>query len=393
MGSVELAYWTSIAQSQDPRDFDEYLVKYPDGAFAGLARRRLESLRPTAAPRPASQPAARGTTRLVAVDLQRVARESRLGQGYQAEVAALGQRDPAAAQARGAELTTEFQTKLRPMLEQLMRDRGLGLILDSQAVLAVGSRFDVSADVVELASDRAARVATDPGAPVVAAVDGTPVSDPVRLRLLADQLARARGLDIVVSAAFTVVGNSAYDLSADLAALAAGRTLSPAPALAAPALAVVDVARVSAESRLGKFYAGKLDELKKEIEQASQRKQAELASKDAEIARLADDVQKASVPSPEAAPGKTSALEAKKRERESFVQDGQAEIKRLQERAQVQAQGLNTEFQARLKPLLQELLRERGIDLLFDRQSVFGSGQSIDLTAAAIARLEAAARP
>jgi formylglycine-generating enzyme required for sulfatase activity len=41
---AELPFWDAIKNSNDPEDFREYLKKYPDGQFAGIARRRLLSL-------------------------------------------------------------------------------------------------------------------------------------------------------------------------------------------------------------------------------------------------------------------------------------------------------------------------------------------------------------
>jgi hypothetical protein len=38
--AVELSYWNSIQNSADPEDFKDYLLKYPDGQFASIARRR-----------------------------------------------------------------------------------------------------------------------------------------------------------------------------------------------------------------------------------------------------------------------------------------------------------------------------------------------------------------
>ena len=38
--AVELSYWNSIQNSTDPEDFKDYLLKYPDGQFASIARRR-----------------------------------------------------------------------------------------------------------------------------------------------------------------------------------------------------------------------------------------------------------------------------------------------------------------------------------------------------------------
>jgi len=58
--AVELEFWSSIKASSDKADFDEYLRKYPQGSFAGIARNRIKAL---AAPPPvaAVQPAPRGS--------------------------------------------------------------------------------------------------------------------------------------------------------------------------------------------------------------------------------------------------------------------------------------------------------------------------------------------
>ncbi|MEZ5930524.1 MAG: caspase family protein [Alphaproteobacteria bacterium] len=42
--TVDLVFWTSIKDSEDPSDFAEYLNDFPDGVFRALAQRRLESL-------------------------------------------------------------------------------------------------------------------------------------------------------------------------------------------------------------------------------------------------------------------------------------------------------------------------------------------------------------
>ena len=43
--AIELAFWESIDDRDDPRLFAAYLEKYPEGAFAVIARARLEGLR------------------------------------------------------------------------------------------------------------------------------------------------------------------------------------------------------------------------------------------------------------------------------------------------------------------------------------------------------------
>lgn len=45
--AVELTYWNSIAQSNNPADFESYLNLYPQGKFADLARNRLNAAKQT----------------------------------------------------------------------------------------------------------------------------------------------------------------------------------------------------------------------------------------------------------------------------------------------------------------------------------------------------------
>src|SRR5439155_22073919 len=40
---VELAYWDAIKNSNDPKDFQSFLDKFPDGNFAALAKKRLSA--------------------------------------------------------------------------------------------------------------------------------------------------------------------------------------------------------------------------------------------------------------------------------------------------------------------------------------------------------------
>jgi Flp pilus assembly protein TadD len=73
--AVELAFWTSIQNSADPEDFKEYLQKYPQGQFSGLAQRRLTALTRSAAP--AATPAPKPTpTTTELVDLNKQIREA-----------------------------------------------------------------------------------------------------------------------------------------------------------------------------------------------------------------------------------------------------------------------------------------------------------------------------
>jgi tetratricopeptide (TPR) repeat protein len=45
--AIELSFWESIKNSNNPDDFKAYLEKYPDGQFASLAKSRTNSARPT----------------------------------------------------------------------------------------------------------------------------------------------------------------------------------------------------------------------------------------------------------------------------------------------------------------------------------------------------------
>jgi caspase domain-containing protein/von Hippel-Lindau disease tumor suppressor protein len=54
---LELAFWNSVRDSRDPAGFKDYLARFPDGVFAGLARDRLAAL---TAPQAALTPPATG---------------------------------------------------------------------------------------------------------------------------------------------------------------------------------------------------------------------------------------------------------------------------------------------------------------------------------------------
>ncbi len=54
--ALELAFWNSIEKGADPADFEDYLARYPDGLFSGLAKRRLAAVTEVAALPPAEPP-------------------------------------------------------------------------------------------------------------------------------------------------------------------------------------------------------------------------------------------------------------------------------------------------------------------------------------------------
>jgi Skp family chaperone for outer membrane proteins len=171
---------------------------------------------------------------------------------------------------------------------------------------------------------------------------------------------------------------------------AQGTAQAPAAAARTPRIAVIDMAKVSNDSLLGKSYAAQLDALKKEIDTAGTQKQAELTKKDTEIKALQDELEKqGSVLSPEAADRKRQEIVKKSRDRQAFLEDGQQELQRLRERAQEKAQALNGEFQARVKPHIEATAKEKGIDILLDSQVALTVSGEFDISSEVVTRLDA----
>src|SRR5574342_103765 len=86
------------------------------------------------------------------------------------------------------------------------------------------------------------------------------------------------------------------------ALVSAGAALAQEPAAArSPRVAVIDMARVSAESLLGKSYASQLEKLQTDINAEATKKQTELGKLDTALKTLQEELEKqASVLSPEA---------------------------------------------------------------------------------------------
>jgi outer membrane protein len=166
-----------------------------------------------------------------------------------------------------------------------------------------------------------------------------------------------------------------------LVALAAAGTALAQEATKAPRVGVVDMARVSAESLMGKGYAAQLEKLQNEISAEATKKQAELGKMDAAVKTLQEELEKqGSVLSPEARDRKQQEIVRKGRERQAFLEDGQAEINRMRERAQQQAQAINGEFQVKIRPLVEQVAKERGFDLVLDSQVAYWASKDFDIT-------------
>jgi outer membrane protein len=172
-----------------------------------------------------------------------------------------------------------------------------------------------------------------------------------------------------------------------LVVLAAGTAL--AQEIRPPKVAVIDMARVSAESLLGKSYASQLEKLQNDINAAVTQKQSELAKMDAAIKTLQEELEKqGAVLSAEARDKKQQEITRRGRDRQAFYEDGQGEINRMRERAQQQAQSINNEFQLKVRPLVEQVAKDRGFDLVLDSQVAFTINREYDITPQVITKAD-----
>src|SRR5512143_3645711 len=166
-----------------------------------------------------------------------------------------------------------------------------------------------------------------------------------------------------------------------LVALATAGVVTAQEAAKAPRVGIVDMARVSAESLLGKSYAAQLEKLQNDINAEATKKQTELGKMDAAVKALQDDLEKqGAVLSQEAREKKQQEIVRKSRERQAFLEDGQAEINRMRERAQQQAQSINNEFQLKVRPLVEQVAKDKGYDMVLDAQVAYTINKDFDIT-------------
>jgi outer membrane protein len=166
-----------------------------------------------------------------------------------------------------------------------------------------------------------------------------------------------------------------------LVALAFAGAAAAQEAAKSPRVGIIDMARVSAESLLGKSYAAQLEKLQNDISAEATKKQTDLGKLDASIKALQDELEKqGAVLSAEAREKKQTEIVRKTRERQAFLEDGQAEINRMRERAQQQAQSINNEFQLKVRPLVEQVAKDKGYDLVFDSQVAYTINKDFDIT-------------
>jgi Skp family chaperone for outer membrane proteins len=160
-----------------------------------------------------------------------------------------------------------------------------------------------------------------------------------------------------------------------------------------PRIAVIDMNRVSAESLMGKGYATQIEALENEIKAEGTKKQAELQKMDAAIKALQDELDKqASLLSAEAADRKRQDIVKKSRERQAFLEDGQQDLARMRERAQAQAENLNNEFQVKIKPHIDAVAKDKGIDIILSNQVALTVNKDFDISRDVIVKADDAER-
>jgi outer membrane protein len=161
--------------------------------------------------------------------------------------------------------------------------------------------------------------------------------------------------------------------------------LAQQPVVSAPApaplkMAFVDLQRVAAESNEGKAASGKVQGL-------TQKKTAELTEKTKSLQSNQQKLQQGGAVLNEAARAQAQReVDRLTVEIDRFQQDAQAEVQELQE----QLQG---EFQERLRPIVESIVKELGIGLLFsagDAGAIF-IDPSLDITPEIIKRFDSSA--
>jgi Skp family chaperone for outer membrane proteins len=191
------------------------------------------------------------------------------------------------------------------------------------------------------------------------------------------------------------------------AAVAAATVANAQEATKGPKIAVIDLDRVTQDSLLGKSYAQQMEGLSKditamenEIEAERNKKRTELQKMENDIKAMTDDLEKQSpLLSEDAAEKKRQEIVKKGRDREAFVEDGRADLERMQQKlariqqdAQNKAQNLNVEFRQKLQPYMDAVAKAQGIDILLDSRYAQVINKSYDISNEVIVKCDDAER-
>jgi Skp family chaperone for outer membrane proteins len=166
---------------------------------------------------------------------------------------------------------------------------------------------------------------------------------------------------------------------------------------AAPArtsrIGVIDIERVSTESLLGKEYATRLGALQASMRSEGTRRQQELQKMDEDIKVQRERlIQDQPILGTDAVDERQQQLDRLTRQRESYRQDSEALLGQLQRKGQKEADELQTDLRRKIGPALQELVKDKGLDVILDVRVCVASSNDVDVTGELIRRIDAAFR-
>jgi Skp family chaperone for outer membrane proteins len=198
---------------------------------------------------------------------------------------------------------------------------------------------------------------------------------------------------VVIAALTLVLGSAPTFAQGTQPAPGPGAATSPAPAQAAPApaqpprpfpegtkFALIDIQRVAGESTEGKASTAKVQAL-------NQQKVAQLNDLNKKLQADQAKLQQQTSVMSDAARGQLERdIEKQQKDIQRFTQDAQEEVQQLQ-------QDLQNGFQSRLLPIIQQVVAERGLQILFSRNDsgIVWGDSALDITADVIKRFDAAA--
>jgi outer membrane protein len=156
-------------------------------------------------------------------------------------------------------------------------------------------------------------------------------------------------------------------------------------------IAVVDMQRVLSESRLGKEFLKKSEELQSGFQAEMDKRQADVEKLNEELKAMQQDLQKqASVLSAEAVEEKQMALRRKERDAQATVFDYQQEMQRKENALKRELAKRQNEIGEQLRPHIEGVYRERQLDILVDRAAVAYLSDAFDISREVIRRADEA---
>jgi Skp family chaperone for outer membrane proteins len=195
---------------------------------------------------------------------------------------------------------------------------------------------------------------------------------------------------VVIAALTLVLGSAPTFAQGTQPAPGPAAATPPAPTQAAPApprpfpegtkFALIDIQRVAGESTEGKASTARVQAL-------NQQKVAQLNDLNKKLQADQAKLQQQTSVMSDAARGQLERdIDRQQKEVQRFTQDAQEEVQQLQ-------QDLQNGFQSRLLPVIQQVVAERGLQILFSRNDsgIVWGDSALDITADVIKRFDAAA--